>query len=104
MKRLVLILFLLLPLVLTSCRVHFFDRQYDVPWWVIAVPEILFICLVTYIAGRLIASKKYACPNCGGTFYPTVWAAIFSFHMGDLRSFRCPHCGKRDLCGPSYDQ
>ena len=104
MKRLVLTLFLLLPFVLTSCRVHFFDRQYDVPWWLIAIPEAIFIVLITYIIGRSIASEKYACPLCGKTFYPKVWAVIFSFHMGNQRALRCPHCGKKDMCSPSYDQ
>ena len=104
MKRTFLFLSMLLPLALTSCEVHLANRTYDVPWWLIVIPEAIFIVLVTYIMGRVIASEKYACPLCGKTFYPKTWAVIFSFHMGNQRALRCPHCGKKDMCSPSYDQ
>lgn len=105
MKRAALTVFLLsLPFHLTACRVNWFDRTLDVPWWIVAIYLALWVTVPTYLAGRSITGKKYACPSCGQTFYPKFWAAVFSFHMGDLRTFRCPHCGKKDLCGPSYDQ
>ena len=105
MKRIALTVFLsFLTLCLTSCRVNWFDRTYEVPWWMVAIYLAVWITVPTYIAGRYIMSKKYACPSCGKTFYPKFWESVFSFHMGDLRALRCPHCGKKDLCGPSSDQ
>lgn len=79
-------------------KVNWFDQQYDVPWWVIAVPVIIIFLITWIVAGKHIASKKYACPKCNKTFYPRWWKAAFSIHMNGDRIFKCPHCGKRGFC------
>ena len=83
---------------LTSCKVNWFDQKYDVPWWVIAVPVVIFSAIVFFVAGKLIASKEYVCPKCNKTFHPKWWQAAFSIHMNDDRVFKCPHCGRKDFC------
>ena len=83
---------------LTSCKVNWFDQQYDVPWWVIAVPVVIFSAIVFLVAGKHIASKSYVCPKCNKTFYPKWWKAAFSIHMNDARVFKCPHCGRKGFC------
>ena len=88
---------------LTSCEVNWFDQQYDVPWWVIAVPVVVFSAIVWFAAGKHIASKKYFCPKCNKSFYPKWWHAAISIHMNDDRVFRCPHCGRKGFCPLSRD-
>lgn len=83
---------------LTSCKVNWFDQQYDVPWWVIAVPVVVFSAIVWFAAGKHIASKKYFCPKCNKSFYPKWWHAAISIHMNDDRVFKCPHCGRKGFC------
>ena len=79
-------------------KVNWFDQQYDVPWWVIAVPVIIISLIAWIAAGKYIASKKYACPKCSKTFYSKWWKAAFSIHMNDDRVFKCPHCGRKGVC------
>lgn len=92
------VLICILTVLLTSCQVNWFDQQYDVPWWVIAVPVTIFSVLVWIVAGKHIASKKYVCPKCNKTFYPKWWKAALSIHMNDDRVFKCPHCGRKGFC------
>lgn len=100
MKKSVIVwLLLVLPFSLTSCKVNWYDQQYDVPWWVIAVPVVILF----FVVGKHIASKKYVCPNCYKTFYPKWWKAAFSIHINDDRVFKCPHCGKKDFCSLSRE-
>lgn len=91
-------LMLVLSFSLTSCKVNWFDQQYDVQWWVIAIPVIIFFAIVWIAAGKHIASKKYVCPKCNKTFYPKWWVAAVSIHMNDDRVFKCPHCGRKGFC------
>ena len=88
---------------LTSCEVNWFNQQYDVPWWVIVVPVVVFSAIVWFAAGKHIASKKYFCPKCNKSFYPKWWHAAISIHMNDDRVFRCPHCGRKGFCPLSRD-
>ena len=83
---------------LTSCKMNWFDQQYDVPWWVIAVPVAIFSVTVWFAAGKHIASKKYICPKCNKSFYPKWRQAAFSIHMNDDRVFKCPNCGRKGFC------
>ena len=92
------VLICILTVLLTSCQVNWFDQQYDVPWWVIAVPVTIFSVLVWIVAGKHIASKKYVCPKCNKTFYPKWWKAALSIHMNDDRVFKCPNCGRKGFC------
>ena len=97
------ILFLLLAsmLTLTSCRVNWFGESYDVPWYIVAVPTLIFCCIAFFAAGRCIAKKLYVCPTCGGEFHPNFWLAMCSMHIGSDRYFKCPHCGHKGFCSVS---
>ena len=92
------ILTIVLVFSLTSCKVNWFDQQYDVPWWAIAIPVFVFSAIVLFVAGKHIASKKYVCPKCNKSFYPKWWQAALSIHMNDDRVFKCPHCGRKGFC------
>jgi len=83
---------------LCSCQVNWFDQHYDVSWWVIAVPVVIFSAIMWFVAGKYIASKKYVCPKCNQTFFPRWWKAAISVHINSDRVFRCPHCGKKGFC------
>lgn len=98
-KRLSLCLLLgSISLFLSSCTVNWFDKQYDVPWWVIAIP-VAVICLILVLVARWsFASKTYVCPQCNRTFSPKWWVITFTIHINSDRVFKCPHCGKRGFC------
>lgn len=99
MKKFVIVLLIIsFTILLTSCKVNWFDKQYDVPWWAIAIPVIVFSTIVWFAAGKYIASKKYVCPKCNKSFYPKWWLAAISIHMNDDRIFKCPHCGRKGFC------
>ncbi len=91
----------LLPLCLTSCEVHWFSKKYDVPWWWIAIPTLLFFFCICFFAGKRISKKEYVCPICQKTFYPKWWQAAFSIHVNEDRVFKCPCCGRKGFCKPS---
>lgn len=104
-KRIVALLpICLFTLSLTSCRVNWFDRHYDVPWWAIAVPVVIFSLVVWIGAGKYIASKKFICPKCNKTFYPKWWKAAVSLHVNDDRVFKCPNCGRKGFCPVSREK
>ena len=48
---------------LTSCKVNWFDKHYEVPWWVIAIPVAVFSLVVFVWAGKYIASKNTSAQN-----------------------------------------
>ena len=107
MKKRLLALFalsLVLMTTLTSCTVNWFDRQYDVPWWVIAIPVALWSLAWLIGGGLYIASKTYVCPACTRTFSPKWYIAMFSLHINDDRYFKCPHCGKKSFCPLARDR
>lgn len=79
---------------LTSCQVNWFNKHFDVPWWVITIPVII-ILLIAHIC---IISKTYQCPECKATFKPK-WYEISSWlHMGNKRFIKCPKCSKKGFC------
>ena len=92
------LLITLMTLTLTSCKVNWFDKQYDAPWWAVLIPTVVFVAAVLFAAGKFIASKEFVCPKCGGKFHPKWWVAMVSLHIGSDRYFKCPHCGKRRFC------
>ena len=99
LKRILyLTLLLILTLTLTSCKVNWFDKQYDVPWYVVAIPTLIICCVAFFIAGMSIAKKLYVCPRCGSEFHPNFWLAMCSMHIGSDRLFRCPKCGHKGFC------
>lgn len=104
MKRLICLLIALGAASLTSCKVNWFDKQYDVPWWTVAIPVTVITVTVILLAGKIISSKKYICPECGKSFHPKWWQAMLSLHINSDRLFKCPHCGKRSFCSPSREK
>lgn len=95
-----LISFLLLytSVFLTSCKVNWFDKSYDLPWLFVAIPTVLFVLIVMIAAGKYIAKKTFVCEKCYKSFHPKWWKAMLSLHVNDDRIFKCPHCGKRGFC------
>ena len=88
----------------TSCQVHWLDKQFTVQWWVIVIPSVLIVALAWFFAVKHIVSQKYVCPECGKAFYPKWTDAMFSVHMNDNRVLKCPHCGKKGFCPLSRDE
>ena len=105
-KRIGIFIFVLcfITLSLTSCKVNWLDRTYDVPWWVVAVPSVLIVGISLWLAGKHISSQEYVCPECGKKFYPTWRQAAFSVHMNNDRVMKCLHCGKKGFCPLSRDK
>ena len=92
------ILICIMTVSLTSCQVNWFDKHYEVSWWIIAVPIVIFSVIVWFLVGKHIASTKYICPKCNKTFYPKWWSAAISIHLNADRVFKCPHCGRKGFC------
>ncbi len=40
----------------------------------------------------------YECPDCAHRFSPSFKACLFALHIHTSRSFKCPKCGKRNIC------
>lgn len=83
---------------LTACEVHWFDKSYDVPWYVIAIPVAVFSIVVFFIGGKIISAKTYVCPECRHKFHPSFWVSMVSLHINSDRYFKCPRCGKKSFC------
>lgn len=88
----------LTALSLSSCEVHFFSKSYDVAWYYVLIPSVLFIGAALCVAGLVISKSTYVCPKCGHRFHPKFFVSAFSFHSGSDRLFKCPECGQRSLC------
>ena len=92
---------LLLPLILfSSCNAHIGAQQYDVPWWMIFIPTVVFLAAIWYFYGKHLSEKEYVCPKCGKRFHPPWQKAAFAIHFNDDRVFTCPHCHHRGFCTP----
>lgn len=105
MRRIVPIFVLVtMLLTLTACEIHWHDKSYDVPWYMIAIPVALFSVIMFAIAGAVISKKKYVCPSCRHSFHPPFWVAMVSLHIGSDRYFKCPRCGKKSFCPLSRQQ
>lgn len=87
-----------LTCLLSSCTVNWFDKQYDVAWWVIAIPVALLAVLLLAAARLSFGDRTYVCPACNRTFSPSWWRITFALHIGSDRVFKCPHCGTRGFC------
>lgn len=93
-----------LLLSLTSCEVHWFSHSYEVPWYAVTIPTIIFITAVTLITGRILSKSDYRCAQCGKTFHPPWHSTVISIHVGNRRVFRCPHCGHKGFCSPAQEE
>ena len=100
MKKILTLFTVLSSLLLSSCKVNIGEKNIDVHWLVIAIP--VFIILLT--AGLALGKIKYYCPNCNKTFYASWIKCIFSAHVDNERSMKCPHCKKTGRCYPSHNQ
>ena len=89
----------LLPaLSLTSCETHIGSRQYEVAWYVIAIPTVLIIVSAMAVAGIVLSKNTYVCPECGHRFHPKWWQAAVYLHVNSDRVFKCPKCGRKGFC------
>ncbi len=98
-KRIVPVLCLtaFIPL-LTSCRVNWFDRQYDVPWYYVAIPVAIYCAIVWIIAHMYIMSGTYICPQCY-TEIKLKWYQISAYvHLNGERLVKCPNCKRKSFC------
>jgi DNA-directed RNA polymerase subunit RPC12/RpoP len=87
-----------LACLLSSCTVNWFDKQYDVAWWAIAVPVAL-LAVILFVAARLsFTGKTYVCPACSREFSPPWWKIPLAVHINSDRVLKCPHCGARSFC------
>lgn len=85
---------LLLMLSLSGCTVNWFDKQYDVPWFAIAIP----VAVIFLIAHICIMSGTYVCPECGASFKPKWYQVSAYFHFMGKRLIKCPECKKTSYC------
>ena len=97
-KCLSALLMILSAYLLTACKVNVFGSSYDVPWYIIGVPCILFLLACVLTAHGSIVRRTYQCPGCGKRFKPK-WYEISSWiHLNDERVMRCPKCGRKGFC------
>ncbi len=100
MKKIAFFLLLVCNAVLlSSCRGHLFNIQFNVPIWL----PILIVAAVFIISSFVIAEDKYVCTKCGHKFKPKWYKCIFSLNSWDSRVFKCPHCGHKGLFPKSHD-
>ena len=67
-------------------------------WWRLAL---IAAGLAILTVGIAVAVKLehdagyYECPHCHARYVPTMWAVVFSPHIGRSRKMKCPRCGQR---------
>ncbi len=93
----------LLPL-LTACTLRLSDTLYEVPWWIILSIVGAVILLILVPALKNTKRIWFTCPLCNRKFKPAAARILFSLHANDNRVLKCPHCGKRSMCAPSFEQ
>ena len=95
MKKLLCFTFLIsLLLSLSGCTVNWFDRTYDVPWFVIAIP----VVIISIVAHICIMSGTYICPDCHNEI-KLKWSQISDYlHFNGKRLVKCPNCKRKGFC------
>ena len=88
---------------LTSCKIHYANKwEYDVHWWVIAIPAVIILGIVYLILGKSVSKDLYVCPKCNHEFYPNRFTSVFSIHEtfneDEERVLRCPKCKRKGFC------
>ena len=95
MKKFFSIIFLVVLLsTFSGCRVNWFDKHYDVPWYIIAIP----VAIIFIIAHFYIMSATYVCPKCGTQLKPKWYQISAYFHFMGKRLIKCPKCHKTNYC------
>ena len=83
-----------LSVLLTSCKVNWFGKTADVPWYCVVVPVAL-IFVVLYI---VILSHTYICPHCKTEFKAKPYQLYVTVHFNNKRIAKCPHCQRKGFC------
>ena len=83
-----------LALSLSGCTVNWFGSQYDVAWFVIAIP----VTVIFIIAHLCIMSGTYVCSKCGTSFKPKQYQISAYIHFMGKRLIKCPKCKKMNYC------
>ena len=97
-KKLFLLTIPYLSFLLTSCEAHYSGKSFEVTWYGITIPTVIFILTVLIISHLYIISKTYKCPECKNEFKPK-WYEISSWlPVDDKRVMRCPKCGRKGFC------
>ena len=94
MKRAISSILLTISLLsLSGCRVNWFDRHYDVPWYFIAIP----VAIIFIVAHIIIMSGTYVCSECGTEFKPKWYQISAYIHFMGKRLLKCPNCKTKDF-------
>ena len=64
-------LLFMIPL-LTSCEVHFGAKSYDVPWWAVTIPTVLFCAIVFLFVGKGLHRSFIGAPTANTPFIQAV--------------------------------
>ncbi len=106
-KRIGMLLVVGMMLLCSSCTLNMGDTHVDLPWPIMTAFMLAPTLLITFIVVWCTTSDNrkniYVCPHCHHRFKPGV-RVIWSPHVMDEYSLKCPRCGKRDWCSMSYDQ
>lgn len=85
---------------------NWFDKTIYLPWQIgvpIIVAMVAVAGLIAYFILRRLAKKTYACPSYGHRFNIKP-RQLLTTHLGDAYLLKCPSCGKKSFCSPSYEQ
>lgn len=85
-------------LMLSSCDVHVGNQHADVPWYVIAIPTVIFLAIVFTITGYCLKKHTYKCPECSEEFHPKLFSSAILYSNGQEALLKCPKCKKRSYC------
>ena len=91
-------LLLSIPLLLTSCDVHWGSEHADVPWYVIAIPVVLFLAICYVVQSYCLTKHSYKCPECGEEFHPKMFSSFIPRYNQYEAFLKCPRCGKHSFC------
>lgn len=81
-------------LFLTGCKVNWFDKTVDVPWYYVAIP----VTLVSIFAYTYLIKGTYVCPKCGKEFKVKWYQMSVCIHINGKRLAKCPNCKMDSFC------
>ena len=79
---------------LSGCTVNWFNKSYDVPWFVIAIP----VAIILIFAHISIMSQTYICPDCHTEIKPKWYQIYVYLHINGERLVKCPNCKRKGFC------